>query len=183
MLVWKQKRTPTNNMLCGQMNCYSNCHVDYKTTIPLELRGFFGGACRKCNHSLWNHHRCYAKWVQVNDTQVLVDSNMKKQWEAAKDGKERTVAIVAASEKVLYDLDQVINRAINNLAQLVERYARLSLSGSFAAQVNSAVKLLEQNYLALEGRGVGPDQLQRVRESLDHMKRKLELLNNARADV
>ena len=183
LLVWKQKRTPTYNMLCGQMNCYSNCHVDYKTTIPLELRSFFGGACRKCNHSLRNHHRCYAKWVEVNDTQVLVDSNMKEQYEAAKDGKEQTAAIVAASEKVLVDLDQVINRAIDSLTQLVDRYARLSLSGSFAAQVNSAVRLLEQNYLALEGKGVGPDQLQRVKENLDYMKRKPGLLINARADV
>ena len=183
MVVWKQTRSSTNNMLCGQMNCYSNCHINYKSNIPLDLRGFFGGSCRKCNHSLWYHHRCYAIWEQANDTQVLVDQNMKKQWEAAKDGKDKTAAIVAASEKAVYDIDQVINRAINNLAQLVERYARLSLSGSFAAQVSSAVRLLEQNYLALEGKGVGPDQLQRVNESLDHMRRKLELLNNARGNV
>jgi len=108
---------------------------------------------------------------------------MKEQYEAAKDGKEQTAAIVAASEKVLVDLDQVINRAIDSLTQLVDRYARLSLSGSFAAQVNSAVRLLEQNYLALEGKGVGPDQLQRVKENLDYMKRRPGLLINARADV
>ena len=181
--VWKQKRSSTNNMLCGQMNCYSNCHTNYKTNIPLDLRGFFGGSCRKCDHSLWNHHRCYAIWEQVSDTQVLVDQNMKEQWEAARDVKEKTAAIVAASEKVVYDLDQVINRAINNLAQLVERYARLSLSGSFAAQVSSAVRLLEANYRALEVNGVGPNQLQRVNESLDQMRRKLELLNDTRGNV
>ena len=108
---------------------------------------------------------------------------MKTKWEAAKDGRERTAALVVASEKVLNDLDQVINRAINNLAQLVGRYSRLSLSGSFATQVSSTVRLLEQNYIALEGNGVGHDQLQRVKDSLDHMKRKLELLKNAKADV
>ena len=136
-----------------------------------------------CNHSLRNHHLCYAMWEQANDTQVLVDQNMEKQWEAAKDGKEKTAAIVAASDKVVHYLDQVINCAINNLAQLVERYARLSLSGSFAAQVSSAVRLLEQNYLAMDGKGVGTDRLQRVKESLDRMKRKLELLNNAKGNV
>jgi len=183
LAVWKQQRTSTNNLLCGQINCYSNCQIDYKTNIPLDLRGFFGGSCRKCNHSLWNHHRCYSKWQKVIDTQVSIDQNMKTKWEAAKDGRERTAALVVASEKVLNDLDQVINRAINNLAQLVGRYSRLSLSGSFATQVSSTVRLLEQNYIALEGNGVGHDQLQRVKDSLDHMKRKLELLKNAKADV
>jgi hypothetical protein len=181
-VVWRQTRTTTNNMLCGQINCYSNCRIDYKTNIPLDLRGFFGGSCRKCNHSLWNHHRCYSMWEQVIDNQVSVDLNMKEQWEAAKDGKEKAAAIVAASEKALIELNQVINRAITNLEQLVERYAHLSLSGSFAAQVNSAVRLLEQNYVALEGNSVGQDQLLRVKDSLDHMKRKLALLNNAKAD-
>ena len=77
------------------------------------------------------------------------------------------------------NLERDINSAINTLAQLVERYARLSLSGSFAAQVSSTVRLPEQ---ALEGKRVGPDQLQKVNKSLEHMKRKLELLNNARGN-
>ena len=177
MVVWKQKRSSSNNILCRQMNCHSNCHINYKTNIRLGLRGVFGGSCRKCNHNLWNHHRCYATWEKANDTQVLVDRNMKEQWEEAKDVKENTAAIVAASKEMVSDLDQAINNAINSLAQLVERYARLSLSGSFAAPVSSTVRLL-----ALEGKGVGPDQLQRVNESLDHMKRKLELLNNMRGN-
>ena len=177
MVVWKQKRSSSNNLLCRQMNCYSTCHINYKTNIPLRLRGVFGGSCRKCNHSLWNHHRRYAVWEKANDTQVLVDQNMKKRWEEAKDGKENTTAIVVAGQKAVSDLDQAINSAINNLAQLVERYARLSLSGNIAAPVNSTVRLL-----ALEGKGVGPDQLQRVNESLDHMRRKLELLNSMRGN-
>jgi len=183
LVVWRQTRTSTNNMLCGQINCYSNCHINYRTNIPLDLKGFFGGSCRKCTHSLWNHHRCYAKWEQITDTQVSVDLKLKKEWEAAMDGKAKTAVIIAASEKVSNDLDQVINRAVNNLSQLVERYARLALSGSFAVQVNSAVRLLEQNYLALEGNIVGQDQLQRVKDSLDHMKRKLVVLNKANKAV
>jgi hypothetical protein len=92
-------------------------------------------------------------WEQLTDTHVSVDQNMKKKWEAARDGKEKAAALVEASEKVLRDLNQVINRATNDLEQLVERYADLSLSGSFSAQVGSAVRLLEQNYAALEKKG------------------------------
>ena len=108
---------------------------------------------------------------------------MKKKYEAAKGGKEKTAALVAASEKVLRDLNQVTGRATTELEQLVERYADLSLSGSFSAQVGGAVRLLEQNYAALEKKGVGREQLQKVKRSLEHMKRKLELLHKAKENV
>ena len=112
--------------------------------------------------------------------QVSVDQNMKKRWEAARNGKEKTAALVGASEKVLHDLNRVTILATNDLEQLVEQYADLSLSGSFSAQVASAVRLLEQNYVVMENKGVSPEQLQKVKRSTDHMKRKLELLNKAR---
>jgi hypothetical protein len=179
-VIWRQEATQTNNMLCGEATCYSNCYIDYKTNVPLSLRGFFGRPCPQCKHRLWNHHRCRAIWKQLTDAQVSIDRNMKKNYEKAKDGKEKAAALVEASEQVLHDLNQVIGYATGNLEQQVEQYANLSLSGSFSAQVGSAVRLLEQNYAALETKDVDPDQLKKVKRSLDHMKRKLELLNKAR---
>ena len=102
-----------------------------------------------------------------------------KEWEAAKDGTEKRTILVAVRGKVVHDLDQIIDGATKDLAQQVERYAHLSLSGSFSAQVGSAVRLLEQNYIGLEKKGVSQDHLHRVKESLDNMKRKLEILNIA----
>lgn len=186
-VIWKQRRTSTHNMLCGENNCYSNCYTDLKTIIPLRLKGLLGRPCRRCNHSLWNHHRCSAQWEPRHDTQVSVDQNMKKRWEEAKNGKERAETLVVASEKVLHDLNQIINRATNDLEQLVGDYGELSLSGSFSAQVGSAVKLLEQNYAALEQKleqnGVGEDQLRKVKRSMDHMKKKLALLNDSKENT
>jgi hypothetical protein len=101
LVVWKQERTSTNNLLCGQINCYSNCYIDYQTNIPLDLRGFFGRSCPECNHSLQNHHRCHAKWNKVVNMQVSFDPDMIKRWEAATDRMEKTVIMVVASEKVL----------------------------------------------------------------------------------
>jgi hypothetical protein len=46
--------------------------------------------------------------------------------------------------------------------------------------VASTVRLLEQSYVALEKKGVDPAQLQKVKASLDHMERKLEVLNKAK---
>ena len=181
--VWKLQESPTNNMICGQTTCYSNCEIDYKSNIPLDLKGRFKGLCNKCHHSLWDHHRCRSKWGQVPDRQVLIDQDVKRKWEAAKDEKGKTAVLSTFRDKVQRNLNQVINGATNDLAKHVERYTRLSLSGNFSAQVGSVVKLLEQNYATLETKGVGIDQLQKVKESLDHMKRKLELLNSAKQNA
>jgi len=177
--VWKLQSSPTNNLICGQANCYFNCDIDYKFKIPLDLKGRFQGSCDKCGHALWNHHHCSAIWERVTDVQVLFDNDVKKKWASAKDGKRKVEVLVGLREKVLGDLNQVINRATSDLAQLVEQYAHLALSGGFSGQVGSAVRLLEQNYTALEGKNVGQDQLQKVAESLGHMKRQLELLHTA----
>ena len=168
-------------MICGHINCYSNCEIDYKSNIPLGVQGRFGGLCEKCNHSLWNHYLCQYKWEQVTDTQSSVKQNMKK-WEAAKDGAKKTALLDTIRDQVLSDLDRIINTATDDLAQLVGQYTRLSLSGSFSAQVGSAVRLLEQRYLGLaEKEDVSQDQLQKVKDSLNHTMRKLALLEYAKA--
>ena len=185
-VVWKLQHSSTNNMICGQTNCYSNCEIDYKSNIPLDLEGRFKGVCNKCNHSLWDHHRSRSTWGQVIETQVLIDQNVKRKWVVAKDGKGKMAVLDAFRETVLRNLDQIINDATSDLARHVERYTLLALSGNFSAQVASAVRLLNQNYTTLEMKGVDSDQLQRVKESLEHMKRKQRLMNfakeNARRD-
>ena len=179
-LVWKLQESPTNNMVCGQGNCYSTCEINYMANIALDLKGRFRGSCDKCHHSLWNHHRCHAQWEQVVDTQVLIDQDVKKKWETAKDEKGKTAVLVTFREKLLYKLDHVINGGIGDLARLVERYSELALSGGFLAQVDKTVKLLEQHYIALRAKSVDEGQLQKVEESLDDMRKKLELLTNAK---
>ena len=113
------------------------------------------------------------------NTRVSVDQDMKELG-VAKDGMEKRAILVAVREKVLHELGQITNGATNDLARLVERFAHLSLSGSFAAQVGSAVRLLEQNYIGLLEKGVNQDRLQKAEESLVHMRRKWKILNVAK---
>ncbi|THU80165.1 hypothetical protein K435DRAFT_810085 [Dendrothele bispora CBS 962.96] len=61
-------------------------------------------------------------------------------------------------------------------------YADLSLSGSFSGQVEKAVKMLEQNHKAMEEKGVDKSTLDKVQNSLDEMKRKLDLLKKAQKE-
>jgi anti-sigma-K factor RskA len=74
-----------------------------------------------------------SKWVQVEETQVLVDDNMRRKWEVEKDEKEKIEALVATSKSALGDLSRIIDGSMVELARSAEEYARLSLSGSFSA--------------------------------------------------
>ena len=102
---------------------------------------------------------------------------------AVKDEKEKTTALIAINEIVLHKLNQAIDGAPSDLAQLVEDYGRFSLSGSFLEQLGSTIRLLEQRYKDMENSGMGPLHLQEKKKSLDDVKRKLEFLNSAKENA
>ena len=108
------------------------------------------------------------------DNQVLIDEDMKKKWEEAKDGKERTVALIAVNEMALHILKHVGDYATGDLVQLMEQYADLSLAGSCTVQAKSTVRFLEDKAERLYRVVNRPDT---VMKDLGHMRRKLELLN------
>ena len=107
------------------------------------------------------------------DGEVLVDEDMKKKWDEAEDEKETITTITAINEMVLHELNQAIDYAMSDLAQLVERFDRLSLAGSYSAQMRTLVRFLE----GMEKRTAEREEWENVKESLDHVKRRLELLN------
>ena len=113
------------------------------------------------------------------DNQVLVNQDLKGKWEAAKVEKERTSALIAVNEMVLHDLDRLINRAPKDLMLLMKEFDCLSLTGGFLAQVQRGVWSLEREYTAMKEGRIDQAKLIKVKESLDHMKRKLELLSHA----
>ena len=181
--IRKLHSSSTNNLVCGQANCYSNCDIDYEYNIPLDLDGCNQGLCGECNHDLRDHHRCRATWRSETNVQVLFGDDFKRQWRSAigKTGKRKVLATLRA--KVLGDLTEANNHATSELAQLaqlVERYDRLSLSGSFLTQVDNTIKLLDQKHALLIGkREVSQDQLREVEKGLYHIKKKRELFNTA----
>jgi len=112
------------------------------------------------------------------DFQVLVDEDMKRNWDAAKHRKETTATLIAIYEFLLHDAKQVISCPMGDLVQLVGQYARLSLAGSYSAQLRSRASLLE----GLRGMEhlVGQE---KMNKTLSHMRRKLEVLNKVEEDA
>ena len=72
-----------------------------------------------------------------------------------------------------------MDRNVDDLERLAEGYAALSLSGPFSAHVEKAIWLLEHRYKGIEHKGVRKEQLRKMQDSLDLMKRKLELVRKA----
>ncbi|SRR5258706_1850900 len=178
--VWKQRPVPTRNYLCTASSCYSTCGVEHSLIrvlllFPSQLR-----SCSHCHHSHWSHSHLRSEWVLGQETQVSIDDTMKKQWGEAKDEKERTEALVTASESAVGDLSRVMDEAMDELAQLAEDYACLSLSGCFSAPLEKAIRLLEQRCKGMEEKGVSPEQLERMHGSLEQMKGRLDVLRKAK---
>ena len=140
-------------------------------------------SCSECTHPHLFHFHLRSEWVKVHDAQVAIDSNMKRKWQAAKNEKEKADALAETSKRALDDLGLIINDAMDDLAQLADEYAHLSLAGSFSAPLEKAIWLLEQQCKGMEEKGVGPEQLEKVRSSLDEMTGRLDLLRNAQEKV
>ncbi len=179
-LVWKQLPAPTLNYLCITPNCHSTCGVQHSVAGVFLLFPRQFSSCSKCNHSHLAHFHLRSTWGQVYEARLSVDDKMRRQWEAAKNEKERTEALVATSKSAMEDLSRIIDEAIDELARLGEEYARLSLSGSFSAPLEKAIWLLEQRCKGMEEKGVGLELLARVRGSLEAMKGRLDLLRRAK---
>ena len=96
---------------------------------------------------------------------------------------DATGALAETSNRALEDLDRIINEAMGDLAQSANEYAHLSLSGSFSAPLEKAISLLERQCKELEEKGVGPEQLEKVRRNLEEMKGRFDLLNKAQENA
>jgi len=175
MPVWKQQPVPNPTYLCNVAGCHSNCHSFRLLTPILRLLQL---QCTNCNHPHRSHSRTRHMWVKEDDTQASADENVKK-WEAAKAEKEETELLIATDRSALKDLDDAMKKTIDELAQRAEDYATLSLSGPFSAHMEKATRLLEQRYTDMELKGSSKEQLEKVKDSLALMKRKLELVVEA----
>ena len=177
--VWKRERTPTFNYTCRKPNCYSNCSTVDNIVLDLQFKVRLG-RCDQCSHSHRFHYHSLFKWVQKQESRVTVDDDMKSKWEAAQDENEKTAVLVATSERTLGVLSHTIDEGIDELVRSADEYAGLSPSGCFSGPLEKAIRLLEAHCDCMEEQGVSRDQLEKMRGSVETMKRRLDLLRTAK---
>jgi len=81
-------------------------------------------------------------------------------------------SLITALKQGLGHLNGSTKQAMDDLAQLTEQYAALSLSGRFSSHMEKAVELLEQRYTDAKKERVRKE----MQDSVGVIKRKLELL-------
>ncbi len=186
-IEWYQQSTDRHNIVCIVSDCYSNCHIGCSLDFilsPDELRNCIsmsesgGVRCQECKHGREFHRHFNLIWAIKEVVETKVNQEAKAKFENAQNAKERTKVLKnqIKDKKVMFQ-DRIKN-VIEELGRLVER-SNLSLSGSFAGQVEKAVKMLEQNLEGMRESGAARETIDKVEASLDSMREKLEVLKEA----
>src|SRR5258706_14753421 len=90
--------------------------------------------------------------------------------------RRRLRHLVAASERTLGDLSYTMDDGMGELVRLAEEYAYLSLSGCFLGPLEKAIRVLDEHCRrSMEEQGVSRDQLEKMRGSVEMVKRRLDL--------
>lgn len=188
--VYKQIETPKHNTLCAAPKCYSNCHEGCYLSFSFDPKGLlncwaFSGSkgtrgCRKCDHSYESHHHYNSRWELHEDTQVTIDQDAKKKHDHAVSEKSQQELGMALLKQTILDMDKALAESTAKVGQLVEEYAKLSLSGSFSGQVKKSVALLELNLETMRSNGTDAQTIKSVEKALARMQEKLTVVEKAK---
>ncbi|PBK60448.1 hypothetical protein ARMSODRAFT_966036 [Armillaria solidipes] len=133
----------------------------------------------ECKHGREFHRHYNSIWAIEEISELKVNQEAKAKFENAQNAKERAEEFKKQIKDKKTMLQDRIKNATEELGRLVERYSNLSLSGSFAGQVETAVKMLEQNLEGMRESGAARETIDKVQASLDSMREKLEVLKEA----
>jgi hypothetical protein len=135
------------------------------------------GVC-KCGHPDESHSLRRSLWKK-QDTNWVIDEDAEKKYDEAKQKDDENRKIMVDIEYIIASLDKKMKQELALVGRLVESYASLSLAGSFAGQVTKAVKYMEMNLEAMRNNTSDPELVQMVEESLEAMKSKLKMVEEA----
>lgn len=85
--------------------------------------------------------------------------------------------------EALTKFQQDIDNSVQELGGLARQYASMSLSGSFARQVEKSVELLKLNLETVRGNGTSSETIKAVEQSLKELEAQLDVLKKAQADA
>ncbi|KAF8346281.1 hypothetical protein F5887DRAFT_1132409 [Amanita rubescens] len=185
--VWEQVDSDTLNMICRHPQCHVNCIIGVEPESLHPVFSFFRsnatqappprGIC-KCGHPDESHSLRRSLWKK-RDTNWVIDEDAEKKYDEAKrrDDENRKIMVDIAS--IIASLGKKMKQELALVGRLVESYASLSLAGSFAGQVTKAVKYMEMNLEAMRNNTSNPELVQMVEESLETMKLKLKMVEEA----
>jgi hypothetical protein len=187
-----QTDTPQQtNTLCSHPQCYSNCHIRCALPFavdPNELRQCASmrgtgdnKTCYQCKHLAIDHRHFHVKWEEKVDSEVIVDEDAKNKFHSAVQGDMKYEALLKQVETAIRDLDSEIQNMKTEIGTLCTSYQSLALSGSFAGQISSAVRLLRLNLEKFQANGTDAATIDMLKDSIKQLDAKKKLVEDAAA--
>ena len=128
----------------------------------------FGENCVECGHLREKHHHYSCIWVEKEEDERVIDKVAEKMYYEAESEKLKE-AMKAMALKAVDELTRGIEEAIAQVGSLATEYANLSLSGSFAGQIEKSIKLIALNIEKMRHDGSNPEIIGRLEKSMLHM--------------
>lgn len=164
--------TDRHNTLCGVPNCYSNCHTpchldkSFEKEVIKHCQCMDGeDFCSYCGHHYTKHYHNEAKFETQERTEELIDEEMKEEFEAAKNDKQRAILIMKklvakreVSEKQREELSE-------KLLHKIEEFHRLGINRNYAKLIETQLDIIS---LRLDGtQGKETKYLRKTKETLE----------------
>lgn len=189
--------TPTEMKytICMEHGCQNNCwhapgrfpfqlimppgNTSYEKVVN-GLKGRFVG-CGACRHPYGDHQTGDQRWQEVCGTETRTDVETKRKFDNASTNAERKGLMRETIERRLAGVQEDIAAATDGVSALVERYASLSLSGSFTSHIYTAIKLLNVNLESLRHDSAPRATIEQMEQTIAALEEKLAVLEEVRA--
>ena len=186
--IWVREKTNRHNTLCSAPNCYGNCHVECNLQFSTDPEKFLncaailgGEVCRVCEHKYDTHRHYNELWKQEDHTQLQIDHEAERKFNAAKQDNVQKEAMLANMDQAIRGYESNMQAALASVRNLTESYSKLALSGTFTGQFKSAIKMLKEQLEAFINNNADRRTVEMVQESLKIMQDRLDIMQKAKA--
>lgn len=190
--MWVYQDQPFHSTICGEPQCYSNCHKNCTVPYTVDPKNLSGCAsfldsdgkhldhCIDCKHHMDKHRHYNSIWVHQVEKKKIINSGTQKLHEDATEKLGKKQVEVGDVRKEADKIGEDMVTATEKIGQLAAEYSELALSGSFTGQVKKSVNLLETHLQGLRNKSdVDPGTIKQIEASLDQLQGKLRVLELA----
>lgn len=176
-------KTNYHNTLCGYKDCHSNCHEHCGLSKSFDKEVFKYCACMRganntcsvCGHDYTYHYHDEALFTEVEVVKDLIDGEMQKKFEQAKNDEDRAQMLYKELEDQKQASKDTRRRLSRELLQKIKEFEELGVARNYA-------KLIENQLAVIETRlkGTTGSESSYLRETQEELRKKLKLVQGAK---
>ncbi|KAJ1304184.1 hypothetical protein OPQ81_008584 [Rhizoctonia solani] len=195
---WDRESTQKHNTLCIVADCHSNCHEGCNVTFTLDPTQLgrqclafprstydsgdseaMASVCQFCGHKAGDHRH-------FNDLHVKkekeLDPTAKLKLETAETEEQTLEVAKGLVQAELNKIEEDLRSLYKQIQLQVDGYNNISLNKNFAGHINSAIHMLELRLEELKSKTNTEQEQKIVKDAIQKLRKKLEVLSNTGGD-